>query len=403
MIRSLNIFGILGVGLTLALCTPLTCARAADVTILYAFKGHDRGAGPSTGVIRDSQGNLYGTTWEGGGKGCEGYGCGTVFKVAPNGTGTQLYAFKGGSDGFWPEGVVRDKAGNLYGTTQVGGGQGCAGEGCGTVFELTPDGTETVLHAFKGGSDGAYPWATVYRDDAGNLYGTTAQGGEGCNNRGCGTVFKIAPDGTKSVLYDFCSQNNCADGGGSTAPLIADKVGNLYGTTQGGGAYNNGGTVFKLTKSGVETVLYSFCQQQNCPDGSNPFGGLAMDKAGNLYGTTEYGGNAEWSGGVVFKLAPDGTETVLHAFSLDVDGVHPWAGVIVDKEGDVYGTLTSSGVCTQSKVGLVYRISPDGSEKLSCPPGLTYGGVIEAHGTLYGSGGGGSEKYPAGFVFAIGK
>jgi len=385
----------LGCGLALAM---FGTAYAGKVNVLYPFKGGNDGAEPISGVISDSQGNLYGTTWEGGGGGCGGQGCGTIFKVAPDGTETVLYAFKGFMRGtLAPLGLVRDEAGNLYGATQVGGSHNCQ-YGCGTVFRLALDGTMTVLHTFKGGSDGEMPEANLLLDNRGNLYGTTLEGG--AHSRG--TVFRIAPNGTESVLYAFCAQTNCTDGESPQSALIADKEGNLYGTTIMGGN-SAGGTVFRLAPDGTETVLYSFCQvQPDCEDGIWPYAGVTMDKAGNLYGTTEYGGASEdGSLGTVFRLAPDGTETVLHSFSLQTDGAYPVSGVIVDQAGDIYGTLTFTGVC-KKRLGSVYRLSPDGSEKLYCVPSINDPGVIERSGTLYGAGPGGG-KYDEGFVFAIKK
>jgi uncharacterized repeat protein (TIGR03803 family) len=399
MLRSFDLFrkATLGCGLALAM---FGAAHAGPVNILYPFKGGNDGAEPISGVISDSQGNLYGTTLEGGGSGCGGQGCGTVFRLAPDGAETVLYAFQGGSAGEFPvTSLVRDRDGNLYGVTARGGGPSCD-EGCGTVFRLAPDGTMSVLHAFKGGSDGASPGASLLLDKHGNLYGTTAGGGS--HNRG--TVFRIAPDGAESVLYAFCAQANCTDGEMPWSALVADKAGNLYGTTIGGGNVCNCGVVFELAPDGAETVLYNFCSvQPDCQDGYEPYAGVTMDKAGNLYGTTSGGGAPEDGGvGTVFKLAPDGTETVLHSFSLQTDGFNPMSGVIVDKAGDIYGTLLVTHYACRETSGLVYRLSPDGSERLYCVRAGLFGGVMEKNGTLYGTGNGGG-KYGEGFVFAIKK
>jgi uncharacterized repeat protein (TIGR03803 family) len=397
MPRSLDLFrkAMLGCGLALAL---FGTAYAGKVNVLYPFKGGNDGAEPISGVISDSQGNLYGTTWEGGGSGCGGQGCGTVFELAPDGTETVLYAFQGfngGPDPVAPLGLVRDKDGNLYGVTENGGTGNCQG-GCGTVFRLAPDGTMTLLHAFDSGSDGAFPGAGLLRDNRGNLYGTTLEGGA----HGRGTVFRIAPDGAESVIYAFCAQTNCADGASPWSALIADKAGNLYGTTTEGGN-PAGGTVFRIAPNGVETVLYNFCSvQPDCQDGYEPYAGVTMDQAGNLYGTTSWGGALDDAGlGTVFKLAPDGTETVLHSFWLETDGANPMTGVIVDKVGDIYGTLTRTYAC-KTDLGSVYRLSPDGSEKLHCIATAIYAGVMERNGYLYGTGAG-SDKYPSGVVFAL--
>jgi len=204
-----------------------------------------------------------------------------------------------------------DAAGNLYGTTVIGGaGVDCGGPSCGVVFKLAPDGTQTVLYSFcpqSGCADGAGPRAGLIMDAAGNLYGTTKGGGAG----GTGVVFKLAPDGTETVLYSFCSQANCTDGATPVAGLIMDAAGNLYGTTLSGGGTPNPdlpppsqGVVFALAPDGTETVLYSFCSQlPNCTDGARP-GAVIMDVAGNLDGTTALGGIAPGNSGVVFALTP---------------------------------------------------------------------------------------------------
>jgi uncharacterized repeat protein (TIGR03803 family) len=305
--------------------------------VLYVFAGGSDGYIPFGDLIEDTAGNFYGTTIYGGGNGCAGgYGCGTVFRLAPNGAETVLYSFAGGSDGAQPfASLIEDAAGNLYGTTSAGGGTGCAnGDGCGTVFKLTPDGTETLLHIFTGGSDGGNPQAGLIVDVRGNLYGTTANGGSGCNGYGCGIVFKLVPDGTETVLYTFTGGR---DGATPYAGLIKDSAGNFYSTTAGGGRHNKG-TVFRLAPDGTETVLHDFAAGS---DGAFPYGGLIKDKSGDLYGTTPGGGiNRK---GIVFKLAPDGTETVLHAFGGGTGGgVYPSFGVIKDKHGNLYGT-TSNG------------------------------------------------------------
>ena len=397
MLRSFDIFrkATLGCGLALMIVVTAGAAQARPVNILYSFKGGNDGAESVSGVISDSQGNLYGTTPRGGGNGCGGLGCGTVFNLAPDGTETVLYAFQGGSDGYSPfTNLVRNKSGNLYGVTLGGTGNNCS---CGTVFRLAPDGTEAVLHTFSGGSDGADPAAGLLLDNHGNLYGTTANGGA----NGKGTVFRIAPNGAESVMYAFCAQANCTDGAAPLSALIADKAGNLYGTTSYGGSIIEGGTVFRLALDGTESVLYSFCQvQPNCQDGQQPVAGVTLDQAGNLYGTTYQGGALDdESSGTVFKLASDGTETVLHSFSPKTDGSLPQSGVIIDKAGDIFGTTSQALACGS---GAVYRLSPGGSEKLFCVPSQTDASVMDRNGYLYSTGDVGG-KYDEGFVFAIKK
>jgi uncharacterized repeat protein (TIGR03803 family) len=300
---------------------------AGTETVLHSFTGAD-GETPSASLVRDEEGNLYGTT-------VSGNSVGTVFKLDTNNTETVLHGFTG-PDGATPSAsLIRDKAGNLYGTTSGGGTSGQ-----GTVFKLDTTGTETVLHSFTG-PDGATPTAGLIRDKAGNLYGTTSGGGLlNCFGGGCGVVFKLDPSGGEAVLHSFTGP----DGAFPLAGLVQDKVGNLYGTTFAGGASNEG-TVFKLDTAGTETVLHSFTFGA---DGSSPQQGwLIQDRAGNLYGTTLYGGNLSCgqSGcGVVFKVDPAGEETVLHTFSGGADGANPQeGGLIQDEAGNLYGTTSDGG------------------------------------------------------------
>lgn len=316
---------------------------------------------PYAGVVVGPDGNLYGTTEQGGGS-RNGYGTGVVFKVSPKGKETVLYTFcsqPGCTDGQWPiAGVVFDQKGDLYGTTYYGGDHGE-----GAVFKLTPKG-ETVLYSFcpAGGfscTDGENPWAGVVFDPQGNLYGTTRNGGAystACDF-GCGVVFEVSPEGKETVLYSFCSQTNCADGAEPYAGVVFDQQGNLYGTTYSGGNQNGVcdpsgcGVVFKLTPEGKETVLYSFCSHAGCSDGANPLAGLVFDREGNLYGTAEFGGRENQQDcpgtcGVVFKLTPEGKETVLYSFCAQTgctDGLGPAAALVFDQEGNLYGTTYYGG------------------------------------------------------------
>jgi uncharacterized repeat protein (TIGR03803 family) len=268
-------------------------------TVLYSFAGGAEGGGPAD-LVRDAAGNLYGTA--GGGA----YNGGAIFKVSSGGTETVLYSFTGGADGRGPNGLIRDAAGNLYGTTFEGGAvsSACFGGGCGLVFKLSPIGTETVLHTFTGGTDGGTPYAGVIQDAAGNLYGTTQIGGACAYTRGgCGVVFELIRCSSNPSGYDFKVLHTFTgeDGAFPLAALVRDAAGNLYGTTSQGGGTHNGGVVFKLSPAGIETVLYSFT---NGADGYFPAAGVLQDAAGNLYGTSTYGGGSEGRGGVVFRLAP---------------------------------------------------------------------------------------------------
>jgi uncharacterized repeat protein (TIGR03803 family) len=304
--------------------------QAQTFTLLHNFNGPD-GASPSAGLVRDAAGNLYGTT-ENGGSGCgSGQGCGggVVFKVNKAGKVTVLYNFcsaSGCTDGAQPTGgLIQDAKGNLYGTTSGGGSSGY-----GTVFELSKNGTEKVLYSFAGGpSDGQWPEAELLMDAAGNLYSTTSAGGATrCEGYGCGTVFKLDTTGKETVLYSFTGGT---DGGYPSGGLVRDKLGNLYGVIWQGGDYcftnQDCGVLYKLSMSGTLTVLQRFTYEGKTNEGCWPYGTPVMDKSGNLFGTTEISGS--YTAGVVWKVTQKGVETVLHNFS-GSDGATPSAGVIMD-------------------------------------------------------------------------
>jgi uncharacterized repeat protein (TIGR03803 family) len=313
-------------------------------TVLHSFgETNTDGAFPFYGyLVRDGAGNLYGTTDYGGI-----HGSGTIFRVSP--TGKEVFFSFNGSDGGFPfAGLVADTSGNFYGTTYVRG-TGCLPYGCGTVFKINSKGKESILYSFTGAPDGDNPFAGLVRDSAGNLYGTTITGG----TNGAGTVFKVDTTGKETVLYSFCS-NACQDGEIPYSALIRDNAGNLYGTTLAGGMFGSG-TVFKLDSTGVETVLYNFCSQSGCTDGSQPYAGLVRDAAGNLYGTT-YGGGANQAG-TVFEVDKTGKETVLYSFcSLPgcTDGGLPYAGLARDNAGNLYGTTSNFA----EAYGTVFKIAP---------------------------------------------
>jgi uncharacterized repeat protein (TIGR03803 family) len=389
---------------------------------LYDFRGGSDGEGPAGSLIADGAGNLYGTTNEGGGgTGCDNgsAGCGTVFELSANRRETVLYAFAGGADGAGPNpGLVADNVGNLYGTTAIGGEVSCPfGPDCGTVFKLAPDGSESVLYAFQGGSDGWEPYSGLIADGSGNLYGETLLGGSysgsDCEANGCGTVYEVQPDGTKTTLYSF---QGGSDGVSPAYGVIFDDSGNLYGTTNGGGS-GGGGTIFKIAANGTESVLYAF---QVGADGARPVG-VTMDGVGNLYGVTFQGGTCtfdENNCGTVFKLAPDGTKTVLYNFQGGDDGLGPWAPLVLDARGNLYGTTFSGGGkgCKRplapergAGCGTVFKVTPDGKETVlyafvhedGANP-LSGSLFLGAHGELYGaapSGGKGNN----GVVFEVKK
>lgn len=428
--RSKNAFSGLTVLTTLFLLTgahaqviPIQKQDAAKLptyTVLYTFKGGTDGAVPITaGLIRDAAGNLYGTTNSGGNNlDCSSNippGCGVVFKLDPRGKETALYTFTGGADGGSPTaGVIRDNEGNLYGTTDFGGSGSLS---AGTVFKLDDTGQETVLHSFCSSSncaDGNGPQAGVIRDNEGNLYGTTLGGGEFCTEYGgCGVVFKLDPSGQETVLYNFCPNGygNCTDGNFPTAGLVRDNEGNLYGTTGYGGA-NGEGTVFRVGPTGTETVLHSFA---GGADGASPFAGLVRDEAGNLYGTTTGGGPSGW--GTVFKVDPDGNETVPYSFTGGTDGGYPEAGLIRDATGHLYGATFFGGLAsapcfsfcgvvfevdtTTGKETVLYSFAQD-RDGINPSSGL----IQDAAGNLYGNaqyGGDGScnPSFGCGVVFKL--
>jgi uncharacterized repeat protein (TIGR03803 family) len=345
--------------------------------VLYSFGSssptHD-GATPFAGLIMDAAGNLYGTTTYGGSSNCIIYigtdGCGTVFELANSPTGyteNVLYTFTAGSDGAYPyAGLTMDSSGNLYGTTYEGGA--CS---LGTVFELANSSgsyTERVLHSFGCSStDGWSPYAGLIMDSSGNLYGTAESAGDlaACGGFGCGIVFELVNSGgsyTETVLYSFTG----TDGQTPSGALIFDSLGNLYGTTQAGGQYGDG-TVFELVNSlgtFTEKVLYSF-RGPSSDDGQTPEPGLVMDASGDLYGTARLGGaNCVPQGcGIVFELVNSSgtyTEKILHRFGAAGDGEDPASALVIDSADNLYGTTDVGGATTASG-GTVFEINPTGT------------------------------------------
>ncbi len=337
-------------------------------TPIYSFMGGSDGGNPSARLIIGPNGTLFGTTTQAGGSGCMGLGCGTVFNLHPpqhissrvlaGWSETVLYRFQGGSDGAMPEAadLVFDQAGNLYGTTYVGGGTQCF-EDCGTVYELTNSGgnwTESILHVFGQSGDGDEPWAGVILDQTGNLYGTTATGGAHRQ----GSVYELIHSGvgwTERLLYSF---QGGSDGAFPFSSLIQDPAGNLYGTTccAGGDA---GGTVFGLTAG---TWAFNLLYGLGGPGtGQGPEGALIMDSSGNLYGTASSGG--AYGFGAVFKLTPSAggwTYTSVHDFCAGgyppcSDGYTPSGNLAFDSAGNLYGTTSNGGA---HGGGVVYEITP---------------------------------------------
>jgi uncharacterized repeat protein (TIGR03803 family) len=322
-------------------------------TTLHSFDGAD-GSAPYAGLIQATNGTLYGTTQTGGTSTCLAPGCGTVFKITASGVVTTLHSFDG-TDGEFPLApLVQATNGTLYGTTQNGGANGA-----GTIFKITPGGTLTTLYSFcsQGGNctDGTFPYAGLVQGTDGNLYGTTSAGGgySDCNGQsgGCGTVFKITPSGTLTRLYSLRGTDGAFPWG-----LIQATDGNLYGTTLEGGANDlcNAacGTVFKITLSGTLTTLHNFCSESVCADGASPYAGLVQGTDGNLYGTTE-GGGAN-SQGTLFKITTSGALTTLHSF-VYADGDAPLAGLIQNTNGKFYGTTSQGGA--NGNYGTVFSLS----------------------------------------------
>jgi len=350
-----NFYGTTSSGGTFDGGTVFKIDKHGNETVLYNFTGATDGGYPESGLVIDPAGNLYGTTAEGGS------GTGVVFKLDRRGQETVLYAFTDFTDGPPRGTMVRDAAGNLYGITQLGGATSN-----GTVFKIDLTGKETVLHAFTG-PDGSEPFGNLVIDSAGNLYGMTMDGGASSNCfAGCGVVFKVDADGHESVLHSFSGP----DGGNPEAGLVMDSAGNLYGATTGGGASKQG-AVFKLDKNGTETVLYSFT---GAADGGAPIAAMALDGEGNLYGTTDSGGTpCGFPGcGVVFKVDKTGKETVLHAFTGN-DGDQP-LDMVRDSAGNLYGTTLEGGnqscdIVFTSSCGVVFKLTASREGDSECEGG----------------------------------
>jgi uncharacterized repeat protein (TIGR03803 family) len=359
------------------LCSPTPCTNnslgmvfeltpTGTRTILHRFRGAPSGCGttgqpacdganPYGGLLRNAANGFYGTTSAGGAS-----NMGTVFKVATAGL-KLLHSFTGPpGDGAFPyAGLIADSSGNFYGTTSAGGAYNN-----GAVFKISAAGTETLLYSFTGGPDGGTPYGSLLRDSAGNLYGTASTGGTttgNCFPSGCGVVFVVTPADTQHVLYSFAGSPD--DGAFPYSALVPDAAGNLYGTTYNGGngpCTNGCGAVFEVPRTGTESLLHSF---QGYPaDGAFPYAGLVRDSTGNLYGTTAYGGSSD--NGAVFELAA-GTEKLLYSFAGTTDGAVPRAPLILDSTGNLYGTTYLGGVTTAGcggdptdSCGVVFKLTP---------------------------------------------
>ena len=396
-------------GLTLfALLAIVAASSAAQSTfkLLHTFSGSD-GNAPAGNLVLDAAGNLYGVTTFGGVT-CPddtGYGCGTLFRITPSRAFSVLHKFAGGAAGEFPAGgLTADSTGVIFGTTlgaskcRVGMPPGTCGSifkfssaggfvllhnfrpyldgvgpygtltldakgniygttsnfgphssprGLGTVFQLNPAGALKVLHTFLGSTtgDGSAPEGRVLLDSAGNIYGTTIQGGLGCAPQGCGTVFKIDSAGKETIVANFSSPTAWTVG----PSLVGDSTGNLFGTTY----FSAGccGSVFEINGAGVETILHDFANKAK--EGSAPMG-LVRDAAGNFYGAAQAGGLYGY--GTVFKIDTAGKETTLYNFTGGADGAYPPASVILDSKGNLYGTSSQSGLNPALK-GTVFKLS----------------------------------------------
>ena len=355
-------------------------ASAQTVTTLFTFDGTD-GAESVAALVQGTDGNLYGTTsGDGANDG------GTVFKITTGGTLTTIYNFCSESncaDGNRPRtGLTLGTNGNFYGVTPGGGAYGG-----GNVFEITPAGKLTTIYNFcteANCTDGYEAEGALIQASNGHFYGTTETGGL----NGAGTVFEVTAAGKYTVLWDFCSESNCTDGSEPAAGLVQATNGDFYGTTAYGGA-NGQGIVYKITSGGVLTTLYSFCSQSNCTDGDTPLAPLIQASNGNLYGTTEKGGTLSGDGGTVFEITPAGKLTTVFSFD-GTDGDVIYAGVIQATDGRLYGMTADGGL---GSAGTIFKLTTGGTFtslynfcENSCDTGATPDASLfqSTNGEIYG-------------------
>ena len=360
--------------LAAAIVLSQAAAQAQTFTLLHTFTGAaDDGDYPQAAPVRDSKGNLYGVALGGF------FGQGVVFRVSSTGQETVLYSFKGyPDDGEVPDSIsLSDSSGKLFGTTYEGGATPY-----GTVFNLDAQGSETVVYSFCPNipcTTGAFPIGVI-QDGNDVFYGTTISGGDfSCALTGCGTVFAINRKGVQTVLHAF---EGAGDGSMPNARLVRGEWGDLYGATAYGGAYGYG-TVFKVAATGQESVIHSF---DGVADGSEPYGGLYRDAEGNFYGTTSQGG--EYGYGTVFKITPWREYAVLHSFKGGAYGAYPYADVITDEQGNIFGTTYQGG---SHNYGTVFEIDVSGDLRVlhsfsgKEDGAYPYGVIGDANGTLYGT------------------
>jgi uncharacterized repeat protein (TIGR03803 family) len=352
----------------------VVAAQSQTFNPFFSFNDSD-GSNPIVGVIQDRVGNLYGTA-PGGGE----QNKGVVYEVDTAGIETVLYSFKGMSDGAYPFApLARDRAGNLYGTTISGGQRQISSafcvNGCGTVFKIGASGNETVLYRFTGRADGCYPQQGLLLDKSGNMFGTTTS----CGSSGNGTIFKIDGTGSFTVLHTFAGSPS--DGSSPAfGHLTMSQSGSLYGTTTIGGS-DNAGVVYELSKNRTLTLLHSFTF--GASDGCRPLGSVALDKERNLYGTTENCGSI--GSGTIWKVNKNGKETILHNIASG-EGGQPMAGVTLDSKDNLYGVTYDLGA------GVLYEFSSTSQEFImlhvfSGRDGTNPAGEVlrSAKGELYGT------------------
>lgn len=379
------------VALLFVIAASVTAVSATTTDVIFSFE-EDNGEYADTDLETDSAGNIYGTTVLGGD-----FGSGTVFQLSPTPNGwaqMTLYSFMGGADGGEPyKGVTLDRDGNLYGTAVTGGSGSCEG-GCGVLYKVTKTKgawTQKVIHAFTGGDDGSGPGSRVTVDHAGNIYGMAPTGGA----FGLGTIYQIRPPSTGAVTFKVIHAfTGGADGSSGSAGRMIFHDGRLYGAATTGGNQGSG-VVFELTPKPLGgwtfRTIYTF---QGQPDGSFPYGALLFDASGNIYGTTYYGGANGI--GTVYKLTPQAvgewTEEVIYSFQQGSDGNSPISNLVSDKAGNLYGTTSEGGLGS----GVIFKLTPGGGgawtetvvHAFAGPPdgGFSYNGmVVDDFGNFYGA------------------
>ncbi len=377
---------VLAVGAAFSL--PAFCASAAAYSVVHSFGANSTdGTMPKARLTQDKRGNLWGTTYEGGAyrnPSCGSAGCGTVFKIAANGAYSVVHNFgANGSDGNGPlPGLIQTRRGNLWGTTASGGAHGR-----GTVFEIATNGTYSVAYSFgASAADGKLPQSGLTQDETGDLWGTTVAGGA----HNAGTLFKVAANGAYSLVYDFGAHST--DGTGPLAGLILLKTGSFWGTTYAGGGWTcdgrGCGTVFSFDpRTGREKIVHSF--GGNSSDGWSPYSGLMRDSRDIFWGTTYQGGAHSY--GTLFKVTANRAYSVVHSFGANgTDGTYPYAGLTEDTKGNLWGTTVDGGAHDD---GTVFAIAANGTYTIVRSFGANsadgvwpYAGLMrDRHGNLWGT------------------